>query len=152
MSNFTINIRYPSISYIEKISYKIYERCESTVVNTETIQLLNIDTNVYSILNSYSGVYRGLYFFVDPAIGSGDRKGAMQTLYDALNNTTGSRYNINNNNLLNYTSKIKISNPTDSSLFGHSLIDDGNSTNGYYTELVVNALINSNYNIAPYTG
>lgn len=55
MSNFNININYPTLSYLNKISYKIYERYNSLIDSEENIQLLNLDTNIYSILNSYSG-------------------------------------------------------------------------------------------------
>ena len=37
-------------------------------------------------------------------------------------------------------------------MFGYDLVDDGNTTNGYYTELVIDALINAGFSIDPYSG
>lgn len=108
-------------------------------------------TTLKSDISSFNNTYRGIYFFVDVDNG-GDGKGAMQTLYDALNNTTGSRYAIESNNLSNQTSSILIGNPSSGNLFGHDLVEDGNYLHGYYTKLVIDALINSNYDIDPYIG
>tara|TARA_R110000851_G_scaffold314588_1_gene476687 strand:+ start:349 stop:1467 length:1119 start_codon:yes stop_codon:yes gene_type:complete len=55
MSIFNININHLPISYSNKTSYNIYERCSLSIITTETIQLLNTDNAIYSILNSYSG-------------------------------------------------------------------------------------------------
>lgn len=55
MSNFNININYPSINYTNSISYKLYERCITELNTTENIQLLNPSNTIYSFLDSYNG-------------------------------------------------------------------------------------------------
>lgn len=55
MANFTINIDYPPISYSNKSSYTIFERCNSSYVVDEAIQLLNSTNTIYSFLSAYTG-------------------------------------------------------------------------------------------------
>jgi hypothetical protein len=108
-------------------------------------------TNLKNNIDSFSGNYRGILFAVNP--GSIDGRGVMQTMYDALNESTGSSFDLQNNSLINYTSQVSIGNPVDlNQMFGHILIDDGNTNLGYYTEIVVNALRDAGYSIAPYCG
>jgi hypothetical protein len=128
------------------IPYQSYTPSASRPNTTAMTNLTNLKTNI----DSFSGNYRGIYFCVEN--NGGDSLGPMQTIYDALNATTGSRFALENNDLTNYASQISIGNPSGTDGYGFSLIDDGNSTPGYYTEIVVNALIASGYNIAPYCG
>lgn len=128
------------------VTYQSYTPSASVPNATSMIRLTGLKSNI----DSFSGNYRGIYFCVEN--NTGDSLGPMQTIFDALNATTGSRFQLENNDLTNYTSQISIGNPVGTDGYGFNLIDDGNTTNGYYTEIVVNALIAAGYNIAPYCG
>lgn len=55
MSDFKININNIPVNYTNKISYKLYERCSNSIISTENIQILNIDSTIYSLVSSYIG-------------------------------------------------------------------------------------------------
>ena len=105
-----------------------------------------------AVIDNSGVTYRGIYFAVEPNT-TGDGRGVMQTFYDAFNNSTNSAFEQQNNNLVNYTSEVSLGNTVNAgAMFGYDLVDDGNTTNGYYTELVIDALINAGFSIDPYSG
>ncbi len=129
------------------VPYNSYTPSNSVPRSASMTSLTDLKSNI----DSFAGNYRGILFAVDP--GTTDGRGVMQTMYDALNESTGSSFELQSNSLLNYTSQVSIGNPIDANqMFGYDLINDGDSTPGYYTEIVVNALIGAGYSIAPYCG
>jgi len=103
-----------------------------------------------SITNHPEVKYSGAVYFVK----IGTALGAVQSFYDALNNTPESRYFYDNNSLEDYTNQIIFGNPEDpSNKFGIELIKDGLTQPGYYTQLVLNSLKELGYvGIEPYQG
>ncbi|MHA1905128.1 MAG: hypothetical protein ACW977_14310 [Candidatus Thorarchaeota archaeon] len=115
--------------------------------------LMNQVTNLKSSINNNQQVnYTGAVYFV--TTGNFPQLGAVQSLYDALNNTPESRYFYDNNSLEDYTNQIIFGNPEDpSNKFGVELVKDGQTQPGYYTQLVLNSLKKLGYvGIEPYQG
>ena len=119
--------------------------------NDVSTSLMNQVTNLKSSINNNQQVnYTGAVYFVE----SGTSLGAVQSFYDALNNTPESRYFYDNNSLEDYTNQIIFGNPEDSSnKFGVEVLQDGGTQPGYYTQLVLNSLTKLGYvGIQPYQG
>jgi len=119
--------------------------------NRPANSLMNQVANLKNSITNHPEVkYSGAVYFVK----IGTALGAVQSFYDALNNTPESRYFYDNNSLEDYTNQIIFGNPEDpSNKFGIELIKDGLTQPGYYTQLVLNSLKELGYvGIEPYQG
>ncbi len=129
--------------------------------NKPATSLMNQVTNLKSSINNNQQVsYTGAVYFVDTRITLDSGRvlppsfGAIQSFYDALNNTPESRYFYDNNSLEDYTNQIIFGNTENSSdKFGVEFVKDGETQPGYYTQLVLNSLEKLGYvGIEPYQG
>ena len=114
----------------------------SPVTTNGMTNLTNLRSQITTLNSTDPNFYRGILYTVNTNQASTPLVSTLQSAWtDAVTNATGTQFATNG--LQSVSSNLSGANG--------AIINDGDTNDGYYTEIVIDSLIALGYSIAPYT-